>query len=111
MYDIYDFHDTGDKKCYKAISKKDRSMCGWIGKNCVDKDKANIIKVKETWPVKKKKEKGFTLIELLILVSIIGIIASLIFIIKEDNTVNDNTITIEQKIEKRHSNKHYQGDY
>lgn len=42
MYQIWEFHDVGDKNSFKMISKSDKSMCGWIHKSCVDKE--SVIK-------------------------------------------------------------------
>lgn len=44
FYSTYEFHDVGSKKDYHAISRKDGSFCGWIGKNCINPEKAIIKK-------------------------------------------------------------------
>jgi hypothetical protein len=46
LYDTYDFYEVKNNKLdYKIVSKKDKKMCGWIRKFCIDKSK-----------VKKEKE-------------------------------------------------------
>ena len=45
LYQVYDFLEVGDKLNYKVVSKKDKKMCGWIRKFCIDKSK--VIKEKK----------------------------------------------------------------